>query len=162
MTVEHGHARRRETAEDDRRFRAFDWYFRSRFDLMERFLEDLERPAASYDVPELRRRFLQTVHHAKRVLLARAFVTFLLALGVVATVVASLAQVVSLAGPLESGVAATSTFLKQAAAVTGSVSLLLLGLRLAFDRYLHLVDTCATFLGMQIAASNAKRANPAT
>lgn len=155
--MQHGHARVRthEPAEEDSGTRFFAWYFRSRFDLMERFLEDLERPTAPLAV--LRRRFLHTVHHAKRVLVARGVVTLLLALGVVAAVAAGVAEAVWVPDTFEPGVVATSAWLARLAAITGSASVVLLGLRLAFDRYLHLVDTCATFLGMQIAASTQRR-----
>lgn len=158
MNAGHGHvlrrARRAEVAEDEGRIRFLSWYFRSRFDLMQRFLEDLERPTTP--LPLLRRRFLDTTRHANRVLVARAVVTFLLALGVLAALAATVASAVWVPGPFEAGVAATSRFLAQAAAVSTSASVVLLVLRLAFDRYLGLVDTCATFLGMQIAASTSR------
>ena len=154
--MEHGHWRRSvPKLADDEDVSFPRWYFRTRFDLMERFVDDLERP--SHSVPHLRRRFLHAVHHAQRVLVARAVVTFLLALGVLATAAAGVVGAVWVPDTLEPGVVATSRFLARMAAVTGSASLLLLGLRLAFDRYIRLVETCATFLGMQIAAASTPR-----
>lgn len=156
--MEHSHrVERAHRTRDDGEIRFLSWYLRSRFDLMERFLEDLEAPTTPLDV--LRARFLRTVQHAKRVLVARGVVTFLLALGVVATAAAAVVEVVWVPETFEPGVVATSAFLAKAAAIAGSASLVLLLLRLAFDRYLGLVDVCATFLGMQIAvASTARRA----
>lgn len=152
--MEHGHvrayARREET--DDIRF--LDWYLQSRFHLMERFLEDFEHPTTPVVV--LKRRFLRAIRHAKRVLAARGVVTVLLALGVLATAAAGVAEAVWVPDPFEPGVAATSTLLARLAAVAGSASLLLLLSRLALDRYLELIDTCATFLGMQLAASTTR------
>lgn len=127
------------------------WYLKSRYALMTRFLADLEaRPAR--DRERVREDFLHAVRHGERVHRARGVVTFLLALGVVATVAATVVDVLWVPDVLEGDVARATSALDRAAAIAGSFTLVLVALRLAFDRYLERIDVCASFLGMQIAA----------
>lgn len=128
------------------------WFRSSKFDLMAAFYGELDAPAGTRDVEDLERRFLAALRHGKRVLLARGIVTFVLALGVVATAAAAVARVVWVPSPLEMDVAMTLAALDRFAALSGSVTVVLVLARLLFDRYVALVETSATFLAMQLAA----------
>lgn len=121
------------------------WFLRSKFALMEGFLGELEAAPEERDAAELEHRFLRCTRHAQRVLLARSIVSFLLVLGAVATVgTALLARfgTVRIIGALEA-----------AAAIAGSLTVLLLAMRLAMDRYLERVEVSATFIAMQLATA---------
>ena len=127
------------------------WFRKSKFDLMAGFFGELEKAPEQRDVVDLERRFLAAIRHAKRVLLARGLVTFLLAVGVVATAAATLAKVLWVPAVLTYEVGATLAALDRLAAVAGSVTVVLVLARLLFDRYLDMVETSATFLAMQLA-----------
>src|SRR5438067_8300706 len=151
---------RREGDEPDRFHRIGDealhfgrWFAKSKFALMQGFLGELE--SCERDADELRGRFVAATRHAKRVLVARSVVTVLLALGVVATASASVAALWWVPQFVAGDVAAWAAVVRRVAAIAGSLSVLLLVARLAFDRYLELVDTTATFLAIEMAACSA-------
>jgi len=123
------------------------WFAQSKYHLMAGFLGELQRPAAERDAARLRDRYCRALTHAQRVHTARGVVTFLLALGVVATASSALADAL--------GVPAPTGYLERAAAIAGSISALLIALRLLFDRYLVRVDVAATFLALQLTAASA-------
>ena len=133
------------------------WFRKSKFDLMAGFFGELEKDPAQRDRADVERRFLAAIRHAKRVLLARGVVTLLLAIGVVATAGAAVARVLWVPAVLTFEVQATLAALDRLAAVAGSVTVVLVVLRLLFDRYLEMVDTSATFLAMQLATCPAPR-----
>lgn len=151
-------AGRRELGEGALKFAR--WYTRSKFALMRDFLDDLETPRDSRDLPTLRSRFLRALRHAERVLWARLAVTLLLAASVLATVISAVLGVLWVPTLLANDIEATRLLLTSVSAFAGSASVLLLVLRLAFDRYLELVDTSATFLAIEIAVSRAGRPPP--
>jgi hypothetical protein len=158
--METPHARRRARAEPRVHFRdlgegALDfakWFRKSRFDLMAGFYGELAREPGERDVADVERRFLAAIRHGKRVLLARGVVSVLLVLGVVATAGAAAARVLWVPDALTFEVQATLAALDRLAAIAGSITVVLVALRLLFDRYLELVDTSATFLAMQLAS----------
>lgn len=131
------------------------WYTSSRFALMEDFADDLATRHAPRDVPILRDRFLRAVRHGKGVLWARFAVTVLLAFSLVATVAGWIVSAVSVPPLLEGDVAATEAAVARIAAASASLTVVLVLLRLAFDRYLDLVATSATFLAIEIASARA-------
>src|SRR5581483_683255 len=112
------------------------WFLRSKYRLMASFLGELESAPESRDEPALRERFCKAVTHAVRVQRLRSAVTLLLALGVVTAAFAGVVQVVSLPAALAQDVALTRALLARVAAWSASASVLLVALRLAFDRYL--------------------------
>lgn len=128
------------------------WYLSDRFSLMQGFLGELTCDPGERRVEEIERRFLKATRHAKRVLLARSFVTFLLTLGLVATAASAWMGRLPVSDALASHAAPSLQLLDTVAAIAGSASLLLLVLRLSFDRYLALVETSATFLAIQLSA----------
>jgi len=130
------------------------WFAKSKFALMEGFLGEIE--SCGRDADELRARFLAATRHAKRVLVARGFVTTLLALGVIATASAGVAERWWIPTLVASDVASWAAILGGVAAIAGSATVALLVARLAFDRYLELVDTTATFLAIEMAACSAE------
>ena len=134
------------------------WFFKSKFALMQSFLGELRDDPGERDEREIEDRFVRATRHAQRVQTARAVVTVLLALGVVATAVASFAKSVAVPALFAGDVAFWTTLVARVAQIAGSVSVLLLLARLAFDRYLGQVETTATFLAMQIAASSGRAA----
>jgi predicted anti-sigma-YlaC factor YlaD len=136
------------------------WFFRSKYQLMAGFLGELESAPEARDEGALRERFCRAVTHAVRVQRLRSVVTALLALGVVTAAFAAVVEVVSLPASWAGDVAATRALLASVAAWSASASAVLVALRLAFDRYLGLVDVSATFLAIEIASSNAGRAAP--
>lgn len=129
------------------------WFRKSKFALMQDFLGEIDCPPADRDAAVIRRRFLAATRHAKRVLVARLVVTVLLAAGVVAAAAASLARVLVVPSVDVDLWVAT---LDRAAAVSASASVLLVALRLGFDRYLDLVQTTATFLAIELAATRCR------
>lgn len=129
------------------------WFFRSKYRLMAGFLGELERPAEPRDEPALRQRFCQAVTHAVRVQRMRSAVTALLALGVVTTAFAAVMDLVALPPTLAGDAALAHFLLAKVAAWSASISVLLVALRLGFDRYLGLVDVSATFLAIEIASA---------
>lgn len=131
------------------------WYAQNRFHHMEQYLPELEQEPSQVDAKRVRERFLKATRHAKRVMVARLVVTALLALGIVATAVAAVANAVAVPAALSTDVDRLRDWLARAAAVSGSATLLLLLLRLAFDRYLRLIETSALLLAMQLSAARA-------
>lgn len=131
------------------------WFARSKFDLMAGFFGELKRDPATRDAADVERRFLEAVRHAKRVLVARGIVTFLLALGVITTAGTAIVRFLVVPTPLRGDVQTTLWALDRFAAVAASASVLLVGARLLFDRYLDMVETSATFLAMQLASCEA-------
>jgi len=129
------------------------WFLRSKYRLMAGFLGELESPPEARDEAALRRRFCQAVTHAVRVQRLRSFVTALLALGVVTAAFATVVSIVSLPPALAGDAAAAHALLSRVAAWSASASVLLVALRLGFDRYLGLVDVSATFLAIEIASA---------
>lgn len=127
------------------------WFASSRYRLMAEFLTELEEPASERATDALRDRYCRALAHGQRVMRARAFVTALLALGVIATAVTAVMRLVALPGAIEADVAATQDLLDRLAAYSASAAVLLVGLRMAFDRYLERVDVTATFLAIQLA-----------
>ena len=138
---DHGRARR--LGNDALRFAR--WFFRSKYALMAGFLGELEQTPEARDERDLRQRYCRALRHAMRVQRARAVVTVLLAMGVLTA--SSAAVLDALAGP------EGRALVQDVAAWSASISVLLVGLRLAFDRYLGLVDVSATFLAMQLATA---------
>lgn len=133
--------RRRDEALDFAR-----WFTKSKFDLMAGFMADLARPPAERDAADLARRFKHALRHAKRVLRARLVVTVLLAAGLIATLAAALARFLAIPPDM-------LALVDRAAALSASLTVLLLVARLGFDRYLELIETSATFLAMQLATA---------
>ena len=127
------------------------WFAKNKFALMEGFLGELRDSPAERDPSEIEDRFLRATRHAQRVLVARGVVTFFLALGLVATASATIAGRVWIPTRLAGDVTAWLAVLDGAAAIAASVTLVLLAARLAFDRYLELVETTATFLAIELA-----------
>lgn len=123
------------------------WILRSKYRLMGEFLGDLQTEPERRDPAALRSQFCRTLQHAERVHRGRGIVTFLLALGVVATAATTVANALG----VDSGLGV----LARAAAYSGSATVLLVGLRLLFDRYLERVDVVATFLAAQMAGARA-------
>lgn len=128
------------------------WFRTSRFDLMAAFYGELEEDPSLRDRASLEDRFRRALAHGKRVMLARGVVTVLLALGALATAGAALGRILWVPSLLANDVQATLWILDRSAAVAGAATLVLVGLRLAFDRYLDMVTTSATFLAMQLAS----------
>ena len=123
------------------------WLLRSKYRLMGEFLGDLQADPSARDATILRARFCRALQHAERVQRARGVVTLLLALGVLTTAATTVANALGVDAPLGA--------LEQAAAIAGSATLLLVALRLLFDRYLERVDVAAMFLGMQMTNARA-------
>lgn len=117
------------------------WFAKSKYHLMGAFLGELMDPAPA-DPADLRRRFCKVVRHASRVHAVRGAVTVILALGVIAAATSSVASALDADG--------TFGFLERAAALSASVSVLLVALRLALDRYLERCDVSATMLAIQL------------
>lgn len=119
------------------------WFLRSKYRLMGEFLGDLSRAPAERDPAVLRERFSRAIQHAHRVHQARSFVTALLALGVFTAAGSAVGDALGMAAPFG--------LLERVAAIAASASVLLVALRLLFDRYLERVDVAATFLGIELA-----------
>lgn len=124
------------------------WFAQSKYRLMRRFVFELEEPPAERDIAALRERYLRTLAQGERIQRARGVVVGLLALGVISAATGAIGGVVT----GEEG-AALGRSLDRLAAVAGSLTLFLLVLKVALDRYLARVDVAATFIGMQIASS---------
>jgi hypothetical protein len=99
------------------------------------------------------------VSHALRVQRARTLVTVLLAVSVAGTAIATMANVAYLPG-LSIELSATKLLVERVAAWSASLSILLVAMRLAFDRYLGLVDVSATFLAIQLAGARPAARSP--
>lgn len=123
------------------------WFLRSKYRLMASFLGELEQAPDARDEAALRTRYCKALTHAERVLTLRGVVTVLLALGAATATVSAVSDALAVGGGA----------LKTIAAWSASLTLLLILLRLAFDRYLSLVDVSATFLAMQIASARPAR-----
>lgn len=163
MVPEHApppHLRRRRVAHgpesddpsDGRALHFARWFLHSKYRLMAGFEDELARE----DPPEpalLHARFRLAVRHAERVETARAVVTFLLAFGIIAAAGSTVANLLEAPRFLEGDIATTTLLMDRIAALSASLSVVLVGLRLLFDRYLDRVDVAAIFLGMQMAAS---------
>jgi hypothetical protein len=133
------------------------WFAQSKYRLMGEFLGELQSTREERDPEVLRARYCRSLQHAQRVQRARGVVTVLLALGVIATAAAAVANLLDLG---EAGGA--TAFLERAAAISASVAVALVALRLAFDRYLERVDVVATFLAIQLScAASLRPAGPA-
>ena len=150
-TPDGGEDERRLIGESSLRFTR--WFLKSKFALMQAFLGELEMPAQARDPSHDRRRFLLAMRHAERALVGRVVVSVLLVFGIVATAAAAVARVLYVPAALTPGVEATLVALDRVAAVSGSLTVLLLALRLAFDRYLERVETTAVFIAMQLASA---------
>lgn len=149
-----GHGRRRRTARlGDDALRFMRWYAGGKYALMGGFLGELDDPPEARDAGDVRERFCQAIQHGRRVQAARTVVTVLLTLGIVTTAFATVANVLLVPSALEGDVVALRVFLERVAAWSATFAVILVGLRLAFDRYLELVDTSATFLAMQLATT---------
>lgn len=128
------------------------WFRSSRFDLMGAFYGDLKEDPDLRDRPAIEDRFRRALAHGKRVLRLRLVVTILLAMGAVATASTALARMLWVPTLYVDDVQVALALLDRSAAIAGSATLLLVGLRLLFDRYLDMVTTSATFLAMQLAS----------
>lgn len=137
----------------DDALRFMRWYAGGKYALMAGFLGELDDPPQERDGEALRGRFCAALAHGRRVQTARAVVTFFLALGVVTTALATVATAFFLPDVLAGDVATGRAFLERVAAWSATFAVVLVALRLAFDRYLELVDTSATFLAMQLATT---------
>lgn len=126
------------------------WYVRNPYRLMRRFASDLGR---ARDAAALQSDLLRTLARAERVLAARLVVTVLLALGVVATTAGAILSRVWVPELYAGDVARSVGALETLAAIAAPLSLLFLVARLAFDRYLRLVETCATMLSIELASA---------
>lgn len=124
------------------------WFSRSRYDLMAGFLGEMERAPAERDADELRQRFVRALRHGERVSRARTAVTVLLALGVLTAMTTTLVQLTD-----APAVADALMLLERVAAISTSLSVVLVVARLACDRYLERVDVTATFLAVQLATA---------
>lgn len=134
------------------------WFFTNRFRHMEQYRDELEQDPRSIDAARVRERFERATRHGQRVLTARLVVTALLALGLATTTIASLLNAVSIPTGVEGDVERLHGLLVDVATIAASFSVLLLGLRLAFDRYLRLIETSALLLAMQLSAARTSRA----
>lgn len=146
--------RSRDLGDDALRFAR--WFTRGKYVLMEDFLGELRKAPEARNEEELEARFARAVAHGKRIQAARSVVTVLLGLGVVAAAFATLARFLYVPDPLAGDVAFTASLLDRVAALSASSAVVLVALRLAFDRYLSLVDVTATFLAMQLATARAR------
>lgn len=125
------------------------WFAKSKYHLMGGFLGELTGPPG--DTARLRERFERTLRHAHRVHTARGAVTLLLALGVIAAAATTIANLLNVEAP--------TGIVERAAALSASLSVVLIALRLGLDRYLERCDVSATFLAIQLSAS-ARAASP--
>jgi hypothetical protein len=141
----------------DDALRFMRWYAGGKYALMGGFLGELDDPPEARDAEAVRERFCAAITHGRRVQAARTFVTILLALGVVTTALATVANVLFVPPGIAGDVAAWSRFLERLAAWSATFAVVLVLLRLAFDRYIELVDTSATFLAMQLATTRRAR-----
>lgn len=133
------------------------WFAKDRFQLMEGFLHELERAPGERDAAALKARFLHAVRHARTVLALRGVVTVLLAFSVVATAASTLLDNLAalnqrLPALLDMPVDQLRALLLGIQAVSAAGALVFLVLRLAFDRYLELIQVTATYTAMQLAA----------
>lgn len=129
------------------------WFARNRFHHMEDYLDELEQDPATIDAGEVRARFLRATVHGQRVLAARLVVTVLLALGVITTATASIANAIDVPEAFQGDVEVARDLFARIAGYAGSATVLLLALRLGFDRYLRLIETTAMLLAMQLSAA---------
>lgn len=139
----------------------FRWFFRSRFHHMEEYLDELTRDPSEIDAASVRARFLRATRHGQRVLAARLSVTILLTAGILTTTIASVANAVDVPEALQGDVDRARDLLERVAAIAGSFTILLLALRLAFDRYLRLLETRALLLATQLSAARGFRVSGA-
>jgi hypothetical protein len=134
------------------------WFMQSKYKLMGEFLGELQSASEERDPEALRGRYCRALQHAQRVQRARGIVTVLLALGVLATAASAVANLLDVGD----GAASTTAFLERAAALSASIAVALVALRLALDRYLERVDIVATFLAIQLSCAAVLRASPRT
>ncbi|HUR68729.1 MAG TPA: hypothetical protein VM370_05735 [Candidatus Thermoplasmatota archaeon] len=118
------------------------WFARSKYHLMGEFLGDLVRAPEERNAERLKARYCRALEHAQRVLTARGVVTFLLALGAIATAGTAIANALHL-----------GDIVARAAAISASATVALVALRLLFDRYLQRVDVTVTFLAIELATA---------
>ena len=149
--------RRRAFHVGDDALRFMKWYAGGKYALMGGFLGELEDPPEERDAEAVRARFCEAIRHGRRVQAARTVVTVLLALGVVTTAFATVANVLFVPSALAGDVTTAGVVLERVAAWSATFAVVLVLLRLAFDRYLALVDTSATFLAMQLATTHRPR-----
>lgn len=124
------------------------WFAKSKYHMMGAFLGELMDPAP-HDTKLLRRRYCQAVKHALRFHRVRGAVTILLALGVIAATAASVLNALNSDAPIG--------LLERAAAISASISVVLVAARLLLDRYLERCDVAATFLAIQLSVASAQR-----
>lgn len=127
------------------------WFTSSKYALMARFLGELDDDPSERNAGQIRDRYCRALTHGQRVTHARTAVTVLLALGVVATAVATLVRLFAVPTMVAGDVLATQAFLDRLAAYSASSAAALVALRLMFDRYLERVDVAATFLAIELA-----------
>jgi hypothetical protein len=143
----------------DEAVRFATWFAKSKFQLMESFLGELDRRPAERDRAALRERFLHACKHGQQVLIVQGVVTALLAFGVVVTASsAALDRLQTINDNLLPGLfhlplGELRTLLVSIQAIAGSATLILILARFAVARYLALVEVSATYLGMQIASA---------
>lgn len=115
-------------------------------------LEDALPTLSRAPDPALAARLVRTIAKGKRAARGRLVVTILLAFGVIATAAAAVLNAADAPTALEGDVATARAALARTAAAAGSATLVLLALRLAFDRYVGLVEMDAIVLAMRLAA----------
>lgn len=156
-TASRAHARRRlrkrEGGSGERALDLASWFLRSKYALMAGFAGELREAPGERDAVELEARLSAALERGERGLRVRTAVTVLLAASVLSALVATLARAVD--GLVLHDLA---RLVDQVAAVSTSLSVVLVALRLACDRYLERVDVTATFLAAQLAASDRPRA----
>lgn len=124
------------------------WFATSKYHLMGAFLGEL-MDTSPRDMKLLRKRYCQAVTQGLKVHRTRGVVTVLLALGVIAAAASSIAKLL--------GVSAGVGALDRAAAISASLSVVLIAARLLLDRYLERCDVAATFLAIEIATAAARQ-----
>lgn len=124
------------------------WFAKSKYHLMGAFLGELTDPAPR-DAAVLRGRYCKAVTHAHRLHQVRGIVTSVLALGVVAAAGTSVASALN--------ADATIGLIERAAAISASLSVVLVAVRLMLDRYLERCDVAATFLAIELSVASARR-----
>lgn len=126
------------------------WFAKSKYQLMGSFLGELT--GSDGGPKQVRERFCRTLTHAHRVHAVRGVVTFVLALGVLAAAASAVANAIDVPAP--------TGILERAAAISTSLSVLLVAARLALDRYLERCDVAATFLAIELGAANSNLRTP--
>lgn len=151
-------AKARSPAPDRDLLRFPDVLLVSRFDLMDRFVEEFAVPPPRRDRAALERRWARLVERGNRALQFRLIVTLLLGFSVVATAVAGLmdlSQALGTAGNPQARAAVQGLLgvLGVVQAVAGSAAVVLLVARLALDRYVDSATAAAAMLAAQLAST---------